>query len=123
MNNKLKNIKYTWKHKKAFLKVEKQLLNKNTIRGYLHDSDKLLMYLFLSKKTTHKIHRRYSKHHTIKANTENDYIQMVIDWECARLTKLDKPLNAYETLYKYYPQLEDKILPILERFNINSNHS
>jgi len=38
---------------------------------------------------------------------------MIVDWECARFTKSDKPLNAYDTLYKYYPQLEDKILPLL----------
>ena len=43
---------------------------------------------------------------------------MVIDWECARFTKPDKPLNARETLYKYYPELIDKITPILERFNL-----
>ena len=34
---------------------------------------------------------------------------MIIDWECARYTKPDKPLNAYDTLYKIYPELEEKI--------------
>ena len=43
---------------------------------------------------------------------------MVIDWECARYTKPDKLLNARETLYKFYPELESKIIPILEEFNL-----
>ena len=30
-------ILYTWNHKRAFLKVEKIVLGKNTVRGYLHD--------------------------------------------------------------------------------------
>lgn len=42
---------------------------------------------------------------------------MVIDWECARYTKPDKPLNARATLHKYYPHLESKIAPILEEFS------
>ena len=43
---------------------------------------------------------------------------MVIDWECARFTKPDKPLDAYDTLYKFYPHMDDKILPILKELNI-----
>ena len=38
---------------------------------------------------------------------------MIIDWECARYTKPDKPLNAKDTLYKFYPHLINKIEPIL----------
>ena len=117
----LDNIKYTLKHKIAFLKIEKELLGKNTIRGYLHDLDKIFMYLIFDKKMTHKIHRQRSKHHTIKAKTENDYTQMVIDWECARFTKPDKPLNAEETLYKLYPKLESNIVPILLKLNLIKN--
>lgn len=43
-------IKYTMKHRKAFRAVEKQLLGHNTIRGYLHDLDKVFLY-FESKDT------------------------------------------------------------------------
>ena len=114
----LDNIKYTWNHKIAFLKVEKELLGRNTIRGYLHDLDKIFVYLIFDKILTHKVHRATSKHHTIKAETEEDYIQMVIDWECARITKPDKLLNAQETLYKFYPELENKIVPILLKLNL-----
>ena len=114
----LDNIKYTWNHKIAFLKVEKELLGKNTIRGYLHDLDKIFMYLIFDQKATHRIHTKIAKHHKLRAETLEDYTQMVIDWECARITKPDKPLNAQETLYKFYPELESKIVPILMKLNL-----
>lgn len=117
MPNRMNAIVYTLKHRKAFLKVEKTLLGRNTIRGYLHDLDKVLLKLVLSKDTVSKLHRTYSRHHK-KAHTKQDYVQMVIDWECARYTKPDKPLNARDTLYKLYPELESEIVPILEEFNL-----
>lgn len=43
---------------------------------------------------------------------------MVIDWECARYTKPDKPLNARETLAKFYPELTDKVLPVIEELGL-----
>jgi len=43
---------------------------------------------------------------------------MVLDWESARYTKPDKPLNAYDTLINYYPGMTDVILPILEKMGI-----
>lgn len=118
VQSRINSILYTLKHRKAFLEVEKKLLGHNTIRGYLHDLDKVLLKLFLSKDTVRKIHTRYSRHHARNARTKQDYIQMIIDWECARYTKPDKPLNARETLYKFYPELESKITPILEEFNL-----
>lgn len=109
---------YTKKHKRAYLIIEHMLTGKNTLSGYLHDVDKLILYPFFEYKKVHKWHREHSKHHTVKAKTFEDYLAMVIDWECARFTKSDKPLNAYDTLYKYYPELEDKILPILANLNL-----
>lgn len=111
-------IDYTWQHKKAFLRVEKQLLGYNTIRGYMHDLDKIFLKIFLNSKTVHNIHRRHSRHHELKAHTKEDYVQMIIDWECARFTKPDKPLNARETLYRFYPELKDKIEPILDELKL-----
>lgn len=112
MRKRIDKLKYTLAHKKAFLQTEKELYGKNSIRGYLHDVDKVIMYPILGAKLTSKVHRKVSKHHD-KAKTKNDYQQMIIDWECARITKPDKPLNAYDTLYKYYPELESNILPLL----------
>lgn len=98
--------------------VEKKLLGHNTFRGYFHDLDKLILKIFLNEETVRKIHRTRSRHHIKRAKTEADYMQMVIDWECARYTKSDKPLNARETLYEFYPELEEKVLPILKEFNL-----
>jgi hypothetical protein len=111
MRNKEK-ICYTIAHRKAFLKVEKELLHKNTVRGYLHDLDKVLLLPFMDKEKVSALHRKNSRHHA-KAHTKSDYIQMIVDWECARLTKADKPLNARQTLEKYYPELQTVIEPLL----------
>lgn len=113
----IESIKYTLAHRKAFRVIEKELLGYNTIRSLFHDLDKVLLYPFFDRKKVHNFHRKYMRHHS-KARTYNDFVQMVIDWECARYTKPDKPLNARETLYAYYPELKDKILPILEKFNL-----
>jgi len=77
------------------------------------------MYLIYEKKEVSRIHRKISKHHqNEKEKTEVDYEEMALDWESARYTKEDKPLNAYDTLYKYYPELEKQILPILKEWGI-----
>jgi hypothetical protein len=112
-----KKIQYTILHKKAYKKIEKQLLGKNTLRGYLHDLDKIFMLIFLPRELVHKIHRKFSRHHN-RARNRKDYIDMVIDWECARFTKADKPLTAVETLYAYFPEKEKDILPLLKEFKL-----
>lgn len=111
-------IKYTLAHRKAFRSVEKQLLGYNTVRSLFHDLDKVFLYSIFEYKTVHNFHRNHAHHHIVKAKTRNDYIQMIINWECARITKPDKPLNARQTLYKFYPELEDKILPLLDEFGL-----
>lgn len=115
------HIKYTWEHKKAFLKVEKRMTGQISWRGIFHDCDKLLMYMFRDAKTVHKWHRSHSRHHTVKACTREDYIQMLVDWECAKFTKPDKPLDAWETMYKYYPQLEEALKPLMLEFSLDKN--
>ena len=113
-------IKYTKDHRKAFRKIEKEILGYNTWRSIVHALDKVILYNIWPHNKVKSFHRRTARHHVennIK-KTRNDYIEMIIDWECARYTKPDKPLNAYDTLYKWYPELEKEILPILEKFNI-----
>lgn len=109
----LKFIKHTIKHKIAFLKIEKRYLGRISIRGLLHDLDKVFLYLFLSKESVSRIHRK-RRHHSPK--TINDYKEMMIDWECARYTKPDKQLNAEDTLYKLYPHLEIIMLPLIRKY-------
>ena len=114
-------IKYTQAHRKAYKRVEKQLLGHNTWRSLVHDLDKVILYNFLPFKKVKEFHRKTARHHdnNIKKSV-NDYIDMIIDWECARFTKPDKQLNAYDTLYKFYPNLEKEVLPLLEKFNLNN---
>ncbi len=99
-----KDFTYTWKHKKAFIVMEKELTGKISIAGLLHDMDKLFLYFFFTKKETSKIHRRYAKHHWDNAKTNKDITQMLIDWECNRLTKEDKQESAREYLQMTYPK-------------------
>ena len=87
-----------------------------------HDMDKLTCYLIYPKKTCSKIHRENNAHHVNNIYKDMfDYIEMVFDWESARYSKDDKPLNAYDTLYTYYPEYEEKILPITDTI-ISYNH-
>ena len=117
LKKRFTKISYTIRHKKAFLKVEKQLRGKNTLRGYLHDIDKPFLYLalWIKYEDIQKIHRKNNRHHVRKdlAKSKDDLIDTIIDWECARITKPDKPLNAYETLLKFYPDKKDEFLPII----------
>lgn len=110
-------IMYTVKHREAFRIVEKNLRGRVSLRGWLHDLDKVVLKIFLDEETVHNIHTALSRHHN-RAHSHEDYVNMVIDWECARMTKPDKPLNARDTLYKYYPDLESKILPILDELGL-----
>lgn len=121
MITRLDRVKYTFKHKLYFLKVEYQLTNKITLNGILHDLDKVYMYLFTNKsvKEIQKIHRNKARHHVNnQIKTEKDYIQMIIDWECARFTKPDKQLNARETLDKFYPHIKENVLPVIEKLKL-----
>lgn len=119
MKNK-EYIKYSWEHKKAFLKIEKSIRGHITIRGLLHDLDKIIMYPFLDKATVNAIHRKYAGHHLrkFKNHTTKDYEEAIIDWECARYTKPDKPLNARETMKKFYSEFENELIPILDKFGL-----
>ncbi len=115
-------IRYTEEHRKAFRKIEKEVLGRNTWRCLVHDLDKMILYNIWPHSKVKNFHRRTARHHdnNIKKK-ESDYIEMIIDWECARYTKPDKPLNAYDTLYKFYPHLEDEILPLLKKFNLDDH--
>ena len=117
------HIKYTFKHRKiVMLLAEKYFGNNQELLDQVkaHDLDKMYMYLFYDKKDASNIHRDKTVHHENELEkTELDYIEMVLDWESARYTKPDKPLNAYDTLYKYYTEEEENILPILKEMKID----
>lgn len=122
MKNK-EYIEYTYKHRLVVIYLAKKYFpnNKELLKQVeLHDLDKLFLYLFFNKKDVSKLHRDLNYHHDNELEKSKlDYIEMVLDWESARYTKDDKPLNAYDTLVNYYSNMKDEILPILKEMNID----
>lgn len=105
----INKIKYTINHKKAYLQTQKKYKPyKYTIRGIFHDTDKLLLLIlsiifcpFISVKEISRIHKQWSHHHLL-AKTDEDFYHQIIDYECSRLTKEDKPLGAREFIGKKF---------------------
>lgn len=123
----LNYIEYTLKHRVALKCCIEKYCNtsdkkKLLERAKIHDMDKVIMYLYMTKKEVNLIHRNGVRHHfnsNIKDYSRLDYLEMIFDWECARYTKEDKPLNAYDTLYKFYPEHEKEILPLLKELKLD----
>ena len=67
-------------------------------RASVHDMDKMVMYLFMDQKAAQELHVKTQPHHLENdlPRTYEDYVETVMDYECAPYTKPDKPLNAYE---------------------------
>lgn len=112
---------YTIKHKQAFVAVELSLIGCTTESGISHDIEKLITYGLMDKKEASKLHRKYAKHHIKNCKTEDDLRDCIIDYECARFTKPDKPKNAYNTIMEYCPEMYDKLKPTLVEFRINNS--
>ncbi len=100
--------------------------------GYLlHDFEKPWLRLIWPYKKVQQWHRKHNRHHLERAFLQGfdapDYEMMMVDWEAARFTKFDEPLNARQTLdyectkekYKpYEKQLREHIEPILEKLGL-----
>ena len=79
----------------------------------------MLLFTNKSVKEIQQNHRSKVRHHVNnQIKTEKDYIQMIIDWECARYSKPDKQLNARETLDRFYPHIKEHVLPIIEKLKL-----
>ena len=99
-----RRINYTWQHKKAFLQVEKKLCGQNTWKGYCHDLDKLILYVLgFPKNWVHDFHYSTSSHHFRNGKVKDPLIA-VLDWECCRITKPDKPYTARQYYEKFCPK-------------------
>ena len=115
---------YTYKHRKILVFLANKYFDNEALIERLkhHDMDKMYLLLFYEKKDIESYHREMSSHHDNGIEKkELDYIEMVLDWESARYTKDDKPFNAYDTMVKFYPHLEDKILPILKQIGLDKS--
>lgn len=127
-----KHIPYTAKHWVAFQKISIQYIHFPLF--IFHDVIKLCMFIlfpFLGEECINYLHRKYNLHHftywegdTLIKKDLSKYpkwlrtlmiLETIIDWECARFTKPDKPLNARDTLFKYYPEYVDYVLPVLNQ--------
>ena len=104
-------VRYTLAHRRALNALAAKF-------GYsfpLHDLDKVFLYPLLGKRLTHNLHRRFSGHHFHNGDIRNK-TEAALDWECARITKPDKPLDAYDTWRKYY--LDVDMAPTLEKLGL-----
>ena len=104
MMKNLEWCKYTYLHRRAFeycvkkLIVDADLREALLRRARIHDMDKMLMYLFLDQQTAQRLHVETQPHHLENSlpRRYEDYVETVIDYECAPYTKPDKPLNAWD---------------------------
>lgn len=129
MWSKRERIGYTIMHRRAIKAIiEVYVLEEDkeeVMKRYLvHDMDKVLMNLLdIPGNEIKKIHRESKNHHYIegKEYSRIDYIEMIIDWESARYTKEDKPLNAKNTLIKYYNNIYGEIMPLLREMGLDND--
>lgn len=127
-------LQYTYQHRKAFAYMVEKLV-KDPIdlaemrnREKNHDMDKMVMYTVMDKKEASRLHRATSFHHLTNGHkkTYYDLLEAVIDFECAALTKADKPLNAYDTVCEYgpkeYPLYMDSLMQIMDGLDIRKSY-
>lgn len=127
---------YTYKHRIAFEYITNKLIKdpilkeKMLQRAKVHDMDKMLMYLFMDQYKAQEIHVKQKTHHLecTLPKTYDDYVENVIDYECAPYTKPDKPLNAYDFLHKLLSmdlvddEIANKLFEIMHDFGIDSSY-
>lgn len=111
---------YTLQHKQAFVAVQLALNKSISYSGIQHDNDKLLLYGIMTKKEASIIHRKYARHHIENCSSGGNLEDCIIDYECARFTKSDKPLNAYNTIMEYRKDTYALLQPTLVKYRINS---
>ena len=123
---------YTYRHRRAFEYCvnkyihEPALLEEMQRRAKIHDMDKMIMYLFMDQKEAQEMHIRTKAHHLENQlpRTYEDFVETVIDYECAPYTKPDKPLNAFDfaNLLVDWKALDketgDKLIAIMEQLGI-----
>lgn len=95
-------------HKRAFCCVRRgnSVLRANVsfTRALLHDAGKAFNVLLFGDSLATAVHRRFAGHHNFR--NQADLWEALVDWECARFTKVHKQLNARQTWVRYYSNLQ-----------------
>lgn len=116
---------YTLVHKLAYLEREHYLMGRYSWSGVMHDWEKVFLYFtpWMTEAKVTNYHRNHSPHHVEcpKRCLVEHMIQSYIDWDCAPLTKPDKPLTAYATLLYWYPDEIEYMLPVCLVMNPKEN--
>ena len=120
--NRIIEIKNIQKHRKEVQRIAKE-------KGFsfpFHDFVKMINVFIFGDKIATKLHRKFSNHHAHMSKIRIYYTdypknyskvlpngrfiknkeEAAIDWESARFTKPDKPLDAYDTWKKYYSDID-----------------
>lgn len=125
-----KYLEYTYLHRKALVYTINKLITDEGLkermleRAEIHDLDKSTLYLFLPKEDASNYHRNHAPHHVENSipKTKNDLIETVLDYECAGYTKIDKPLNAYDTIKQFNPSHKEELLEIVRELGIDYSY-
>lgn len=129
--------RYTYLHRRAFEYCVRRLIREPGLReemlrrAKVHDMDKMIMYLFMDQKEAQQKHVMTKAHHLENSlpRTYEDYVETVIDYECAPYTKKDKPLNAYDftQLLMNWQVLDEetgnRLIGIMEELGIANSES
>ena len=122
LHNRIIEIKNIQRHRKEVQRIAKE-------KGYsfpFHDFWKMINVFLFGDKIATKLHRKFSSHHAHMSKLRIYYleypknyskvlpngrfiknkIEAAIDWESARFTKPEKPLNAFDTWKKYYSDID-----------------
>lgn len=122
LKNRIIEIKNIQKHRKEVQRIAKE----KGLSFPFHDFVKMINVFIFGDKIATKLHRKFSNHHArmryiritydegLKVYTKKQpYERFIknkeeaaIDWESARFTKPDKPLDAYDTWKKYYSDID-----------------
>lgn len=122
LHNRIIEIKNIQRHRKEVQRIAKE-------KGYsfpFHDFLKMINVFLFGDKIATKLHRKFSNHHARMSMLRIYYmdysksyykvlpnkrfiknkIEAAIDWESARFTKPEKPLDAFDTWKKYYSDID-----------------
>jgi len=104
--SRLKEAYDVLNHKYAFWCVRNNnsfLRNEISLsRALMHDLEKLVLILLIGDRLATKFHRWFAGHHQSERMNWSQKVEAFCDWESARYTKPEKPLNGFQTWRKYY---------------------